>query len=579
MITLTEMICYTLKKAPWLNNEGFDKGLHHDRQQLGIILSANTPLKIRQLDTRYGAATLRLLCDDSAVEKSLTLKPEWQTISATVDTVPFIDTLFTEDAQKFYVEFEQTVEPRELPFFNREKNATAFFSSWAKTQAPFALVDTGSAQLLVPYADMDNLQKVNTENGISGLLNFYEEIFAFYNKLAGLSFTPENPLNQNIANKYFIKADKHGIGAAYYGSYWCAETSSTIAQGWIDNAATQWTILHEIADGYQGKFMNDSRFSVGEVWNNIYGAWFQQTTLGNANQLYTQGWLYNYGKKDAVEKNLRNNIASKTPANKWDLRSKLLLLMLMQFKSSTKSFTLFNEEYRALANREDFLASNYHTLDIMADASATVAGYDMTAWIDLCGIELNDVTRERIQAIAAKPVYPLYDLLPEAEWANAQKKLGLPTSVWLVDNAELSVLNKKGNVSFNINIDDLAQIYGHDIKLIDNCGTDITVRITDDVLQLQTLPVGIYQLILPKGRSQKYAVDKKWLVVREGENNVTVNYSPLYDTNSRNESLVFLGLADTQFATLTINNERKKSYWMSPIQPHTHIMVLTLTQA
>lgn len=54
---------------------------------------------------------------------------------------------------------------------------------------------------------------------------------------------------------------------------------SNIKPGWIDNVATQWTILHEIGHGYQGVFMNDVDPPVGEVWNNIYAAFFQQLNL------------------------------------------------------------------------------------------------------------------------------------------------------------------------------------------------------------------------------------------------------------------------------------------------------------
>ncbi|MDA8513838.1 putative mucin/carbohydrate-binding domain-containing protein [Citrobacter sp. Igbk 14] len=551
------MKCYALEKATWLNKEGFNKGLLHDRQELDFILPAETILRVRQPDISNGSATLRLLCNDSAVEKTLTLKTEWQEISATVDTVPFIDTLYMENVSDYDVEFETPEKFQTLPFFDKNSDSALFFSSWLETNAPYALIDTGSAKLLVPFADMDNLQNVNTDNGIYGLLDYYEKIFAFYNDLAGLSFTPVNSLNQNIANKYFIKADKNGVGSAYFNTYWCAETSSTIAQGWIDNVENQWTVLHEIAHGYQGNFMNDSRFSAGEVWNNIYGAWFQQVMLGNKNELYTDGWLYNDGNRGYTEDNFRNNIYNQTPVNQWNPHQRLLLLMLMQFKSSMKNFVLFNDSYRALANSENFSASDHHILDMLAEASASAAGYDMTPYIDLCGVELDDITRERIQTLETKPVYPLFDLLPEAEWDNAQQAMGLQTSVWLVDNAELSVLNKKGNVTFDIIIDNLAQIYGRDLKIIDHCGNDITVRITNTTLEQQYLPIGVYQLILPKGKSQKYTTDQNWFVVREGENNVTINYTPLNDTSGRNEELIFLGLGDAKFATLTVENESK----------------------
>ncbi|MDI8752020.1 hypothetical protein MJH54_31410, partial [Salmonella enterica subsp. enterica serovar Montevideo] len=44
---------------------------------------------------------------------------------------------------------------------------------------------------------------------------------------------------------------------------------------------------------------------------------------------------------------------------------------------------------------------------------------------------------KEIAAQAVKPVWPLYDLLPEREWESARQQLGLDSFVWLVENAEL----------------------------------------------------------------------------------------------------------------------------------------------
>lgn len=97
-------------------------------------------------------------------------------------------------------------------------------------------------------------------------------------------------------------------------------------------------ILHEIGHGYQGKFMQDPTLSVSEVWNNIYASFYQQLTLSQDNHLYTDGWLYNYGKLAAQEAQLVNYITDKTPVTSWSLRSRLQFLMLMLFKAGIASF-------------------------------------------------------------------------------------------------------------------------------------------------------------------------------------------------------------------------------------------------
>lgn len=115
-ITLT---CYSLPAAPGLDNIKFEKGREHDRQALGFILPANTQLQIRQPNNNAGNARLRLLCNDSACEKSLTLNGNWQTISTTVDSVPFIDTLFFAQGGEFSVIYRQPTSNKNLPHWRK----------------------------------------------------------------------------------------------------------------------------------------------------------------------------------------------------------------------------------------------------------------------------------------------------------------------------------------------------------------------------------------------------------------------------------------------------------------------------
>lgn len=116
----------------WLDNAGFEKGRRHDRQPLGFILPANTVLQIRQPDMSNGNATLRLLCDDTAAEKTCTLATGWKTVSAAVDTVPFIDTLFTDQPCEFTVIYQQPAATKPLPCWKAGQSEDEFFLNWEK---------------------------------------------------------------------------------------------------------------------------------------------------------------------------------------------------------------------------------------------------------------------------------------------------------------------------------------------------------------------------------------------------------------------------------------------------------------
>lgn len=546
-----EQTCYTLQAAPWLDKVDFEKGREQDRQALGYILPANTLLHIRQPDVRNGKAKLRLIGNDSAVEKTITLTTSWQTVSTTVDTVPFIDTLYTAQPGEFTVIYQQPSATKPLPCWKKGESEETFFLNWEKNKSSYALVDLDVITLLLPYADRDNAMNA----GLAALHRFYTHVFSSYNEWAGLSDTPSSPLDKSVANRYFIRADKHGVGAAYYLPWWCAQTSSTVGEGWLDNVATQWVILHEIAHGYQGKFMQDPDLPLGEVWNNIYAAFYQQLTLSQNNVLYTGGWLYDYGQQPTQELQLIKHIKNHDPVSTWKLRPRLQFLMLMLLKAGTKAFSAFNQHYRELANSENFQAAEHHLVDMLAQAIATTAGYDVTPFVDLCGLTPDTFTREHIAARAAKPLWPLYDLLPQNEWESARQQLGLDSFVWLVDNSELAKLHKTGSLALTLAIDHPEQIYGRTMTLRDNCGTQYALEVNDNTLTLSDIPVGVYHLDLPQGRSQKYRTDTHYLIIREGQNAVTVNFTAQNDASDRNVSLNFLGLSDHLFAHLTVDYE------------------------
>ncbi|VEA06108.1 viral enhancin protein [Salmonella enterica subsp. salamae] len=304
--------------------------------------------------------------------------------------------------------------------------------------------------------------------------------------------------------------------------------------------------------------MNDADLPVGEVWNNIYAAFFQQLNLNQGSHLYTDGWLYDYGRQPEQELQFITYLRNRTPVSAWGVRPRLQFLMLMLFKAGTEAFRVFNQNYRALGAGENFLPCEHRLTDLLADAIATASGYDVAPFIQLCGLPVDAFTREQIAAQAVKPVWPLYDLLPEREWESARQQLGLDSFVWLVENAELAALNKTGTLTLTLNIEQPEQLYGRPLTLHDNAGNTYTLPVNDSTLTLTTLPIGIYHLTLPKGRSQKYRPDADYVVIREGENALTVNFTRLQDSAAHNEQLTFLGYGDMPFARLVVDYEARQ---------------------
>ena len=45
---------------------------------------------------------------------------------------------------------------------------------------------------------------------------YYRKVVETYDKTLGLDYAPDNPYDQNVNARFFVKANAHGVGAAYY---------------------------------------------------------------------------------------------------------------------------------------------------------------------------------------------------------------------------------------------------------------------------------------------------------------------------------------------------------------------------
>ncbi|KAF7596549.1 hypothetical protein BBP40_000949 [Aspergillus hancockii] len=546
-----------LPRPKWLDAAGMGKGIDHDRQHLGIVLAAGQAIRARQTNTAFtGELTLRLLNDDSNTEDSKKVGSSWVELSVKVVAVPFIDTVYTEtpeSAAKPVVEYEYPAGSKQLPIYRKGQNQNGFFDHWDKQGAEFALIDSSYTQVLVPVVDKEALRHLQDVENIDGLIGYYESVFSFYNSLAGLSFEPQRPSDLNSRNRYFMKADKHGAGGAYYGQNWTAASTSAIKEWWLLPLATNWGNLHEIGHGYQMSFRNDRYFWNGEVSNNIYAAFYQSAFLGD--RKYNEGWLYNYGKQAEVEKGVTNNITSHTSLDQWDLRAKLYFLVMMVEKSGLDAFADFNQQYRLVSNQPKFDATDHLILDMLSESFIRVGHIDVAPFIELCSGFNSPAQRERNQFSQARAVYPLNQLAEGDTVTKLQQQLKLQSPLSLVDVSQLLVSGIKGSVTLNMEVDDFNQIYGRTLTVLDGarCAREVLIE-TQDVV-LNNLPIGVYTLRLPTGRNSKYQVDPHYLVVKPGSAQLQVNFIPKTGSRVANQEIKLLGLGDDLFSNILVDQE------------------------
>lgn len=318
-----------------------------------------------------------------------------------------------------------------------------------------------------------------------------------------------------------MKANASGAGAAYYSGSHTAENADTLAGFYLSKG---WGGLHEIGHGYQGSFMSDGSFDAGEVWNNLYAAAYEKKTMGTG--IYQNGWLFAYGDKSNVEKTVINLWqTTHTPVTKWDHRSRLLALVTLQDKAGDEGFTLFNQEYRKIANQAGFVPSNHFLFDLISQYYGQASGFDFTPTILSFGGTMSTQQQDDNRSRNYKPVAPLTELVPASQLTTLQNKLGLTTPFSLVDTDQLASSGLSGSTTMHLKIDDFSQIEGQDLILMNGSKEIKRMKITSKDMNLGTLPNGIYTICLPTGKTTKYSFDTHYLRVKEATNDVTISYT------------------------------------------------------
>ncbi|SFA98686.1 putative mucin/carbohydrate-binding domain-containing protein [Clostridium frigidicarnis] len=539
---------YTLEDPTWLRKTDFSKGLGHDRQDLGIILPANTQFTIRQTNPNFkGNLKLKLYNDNNQHEISKEFNQTSITVSNPYNSVPFVDTIYG-GTEKPKVEYTVTSNMQTLPTYRKGDNEQTFFTQWDKTAAPFALVVDNDFQLLVPQKDKAYMKNMRDFASIDQLILYYRDIFSYYNKLTGISFDTNVKTDKNIPNKYFMKADKSGPGGAYYGGDHTAETSDSVAGFWLSKG---WGALHEIGHGYQDTFNH------GEVWNNIYAHSFQKKDPDV--NIYTNGWLYDYGRKSTVDYTV-NKLwhQNKSAFNTWGLREQLYGHVLLKDKAGEDSFAHLNQEGRKLANTIGFNKSDYKQFDLISKYYGEISKLDFTPVIESFGGEMTSWQKEQNRYKNYKPVAPLNEVVPDSQVGQIQQSLKLETPLSLVTTDDLATTGLKGNVTLNFKIDDFNQIKNQTLYLMNGEKEVKKITITDPSLSLGQLPVGIYTIYTTNTDDKSYTLDTHYLRVKDATNNVSLNYSLRAKSSLVNQEIDFLGISDNLFATATVDLENQR---------------------
>ena len=158
--------------------------------------------------------------------------------------------------------------------------------------------------MVVTYADVPYMTNYygNGFTSLDKFFEYYQKVVEKMDEYVGLEFNPEKITDQNVRTKYLIKANRHGVGAAYYAGDHVGVNNESMRSFFEMN----WGGLHELAHGYQGS-LGKGAMQLGEVANNIIGHYIQ---IDKSIYFHQGNWLGNLA--DIEEDRNANRLAGKT---------------------------------------------------------------------------------------------------------------------------------------------------------------------------------------------------------------------------------------------------------------------------
>lgn len=549
--TTVQKELYTLPSVSDINITGTYRGNGHDRQNLGIYMKQGASFEIRQTNKKLNKdLTLQCLNNDSQTEKNYTIPKngDWVTVTVDYDSVPFIRTIYGTE-EKTEIEMRNLQGTEELTYYYYQDNEEEFFNKWRNNNHSYAVIENDRATFLVPIKDRDLIVKNdgNSYNfkSIDEMLEYYHDFVEQYDRYLGLSYDTDNCLNKNIKTKFFVKANKHGAGAAYYSANHTAQNGDSIS-GYLSRG---WLNLHEFGHGYEGSLANQD-LQLVDVMNNILAHYYQITYLRENDG----GWL---GKKLNIEENIKNAREKVSNYNELSYQQKLYSFVdLLDKIGPEKSMAYVHSKYREYVKQ----GIRYNASDMFAKSFSEVSGYNVIPYLNSYKITPSEDIQSEIYEQDMPFIYYLRDLVSTEQKAEQiRKDLNLEGRYSLVSNQDIEKYNMKGNIKLNISIDDFEQIKGQKIYIKDGKNAVKEITIENKNIVINNIPAGIYRIQIPKPKNNAYSYQYEYIVVKENTiNEKNIEYKKINtDTLASDTVISFRGLGDSEFAKLKMDMENK----------------------
>ena len=365
-------------------------------------------------------------------------------------------------------------------------------------------------------------------------------------------------VNKNIRTKYFIKANIHGSGAAYYSTGHTAQNADTIS-GYLEKG---WLNLHEMGHGYEGSLAKQD-LGLVEVMNNILAYYYQQTFLKENDY----GWM---GRKIDIEEDIESARQSATKFDDLSYKQKLYMFVnILDTMNPEQAMGYIHSKYREYLKQ----GTTYTASDMYSKSFTELENLNVLPYLNSFKINPSEYIKTEIYEKKLPMMYYLKKFVKTDERAEEIiNDLGLDGKYALVKNSDLAKFNIKGSLAMNIFIDDYTQIIGKKLYLKNGENIVKEVTIESPSITISDIPIGIYQIVVPNPENA-YSYDYQYIVIKEDtQAHKDIMYQKItIPTLASDTNIIFKGLGNAKFADVNMDLQNKKIYINSlNTQPHSY---------
>jgi hypothetical protein len=275
-----------------------------------------------------------------------------------------------------------------------------------------------------------------------------------------------------------------------------------------------------------------------EIFHNVLATLYQQKQMGEA--FYKDSWLYSGGEEKLYENARIAFDKGLTDVGGAGHLIQFFYMLLVKSMGEAGLIELYRR-YRRVSNSESFVAEEHPAMDLLSEAGRVVGNVDFSAAMQYVGASPSQRQVIENSFSSASPVYPLYLLVTESSLKPIQNQLKLRSPLDLVSCKDLRVTGLKSSVLFNFSPEIYRWVIGKCFLIRDGFGAARVVKIDNEMVFVEGLPVGKYALQLPTDKYDNFCPISNYVAVTEKASSFDCLYSRKKASALANQTIFFNG--------------------------------------